>query len=267
MTRPRIDDIELNAYVDGELPPDQAAALARRAAAEPDLAQRIARLHRIKAAVASTVDAATQSAADRLTLLPEQARRRPRAVARGDRRGWRAALVAATLVLGLTVGGAAMLRQPGPGAAPDPALALHDAWATGGGGRGGDLPAAEAPAWLTSVIAATGLQLVHSASLEARGLPAGMHYAFVGSNDCRLSLFEMRATDPQQGALTLQVEGDLRSARWQAGGHDYMVLARNMDAARFATIAAALGEAAASRAGPDAERLALLTAARQRCLS
>jgi hypothetical protein len=35
MTRPPIDDIALNAYVDGELPPAEAAALARRAAASP----------------------------------------------------------------------------------------------------------------------------------------------------------------------------------------------------------------------------------------
>jgi hypothetical protein len=35
-------------------------------------------------------------------------------VARRSRRGWRAGLVAATLVLGLGLGGAAMLRPPAP---------------------------------------------------------------------------------------------------------------------------------------------------------
>ena len=255
MNRPPVDDVELNAYVDGELPPAQAASLGRRAARDPDLALRIARLHRLKAAVAGTFDAA----ANRLARLPApQPAARPARVR--ARRRWQPAALAAALVLGIAVGGAAMLRQPSP--APDPAVALHDAWA-GSDAQG----TAEAPVWLTSVIEATGLRLARSAPLRSDGLPTGMHYAFVGSNDCRLSLFEMQAAEHPDTALTLQVQGDLRSARWQVEGRTYLVVARNMDAARFATIAAALGDAAASRTAPDAERLALLNAARQRCLS
>jgi hypothetical protein len=255
MRPPSIDDVELNAYVDGELPSGQAAALARRAAREPDLALRIAHLHRLKAAVAVAVDAGTE----RLPDLPD-----PESLARQvktrSRTNWRLAGLAAVLVLGVGIGGAAVLRVPAP--APDPAVALHDAWASGG-----TQTAAEAPVWLTSVIEATGLRLVRSAPLTSGGLPAGMHYGFVGSNDCRLSLFETQAADRVESALTLTVEGDLRSARWQTDAHVYLVVARNMDAARFATIAAALVDAAASRTAPDAERVALLNAARQRCLS
>jgi hypothetical protein len=160
----------------------------------------------------------------------------------------------------VAIGGAVALRLPKP--APDTALALHDAWAASN-----LQTAAEAPAWLTSVIEATGLRLVRSAPLHSDELPTGMHYAFVGTNACRLSLFEMRAGDHRDSALTLLAQGDLRSARWQSGAHIYLVIARHMDAARFATIAAALVDAAASRSAPDAERLALLNAARQRCLS
>lgn len=255
MNRPPVDDVELNAYVDGELPPAQAASLGRRAARDPDLALRIARLHRLKAAVAGTFDAA----ANRLARLPApQPAARPARVR--ARRRWQPAALAAALVLGIAVGGAAMLRQPSP--APDPAVALHDAWA-GSDAQG----TAEAPVWLTSVIEATGLSLARVAPVRSHDGPPGVHYAFVGTNECRLSLFEMPAAAGTDSLLTLLVQGNLRSARWQAGGNGYLVIARNMDGARFATIVAALKEATISRTAPEAERIALLQAARQRCLT
>lgn len=243
MIRPAVDDVALNAYVDGELPPSQAAAIAQKAARDPELAARIARLHRLKAALAGIAEREPMA----------RPRRRRRALR------WTSALALAGC-LALAVGAAALMRPAAP--APPAEVALHDAWAESGARE-----VAEAPVWLTSVIEATGLSLARVAPVRSHDGPPGVHYAFVGTNECRLSLFEMPAAAGTDSLLTLLVQGNLRSARWQAGGNGYLVIARNMDGARFATIVAALKEATISRTAPEAERIALLQAARQRCLT
>lgn len=250
MNRAPVEETELNAYVDGELPADAAAMLAQRAAREPDLATRIARLHRLKAAVAGLAES-DPPALPELSPIPTAPGRAPSR--------WRVSLAVAA-ALALVVGVAALLAPPRP--TPQAELALHDAWAD----SGTDAQIA-APVWLTAVIEATGLRLARTAPLMSDGARSGTHYAFVGTNQCRLSLFELPPAAGLDSTLTLLVQGDLRSARWQAGGQSFLVIARNMDGARFATIAAALNEATISRAVPAADQIALLRAARQRCLS
>ncbi|WP_209426202.1 hypothetical protein [Pararhodobacter sp. SW119] len=243
------DDAQLNAYVDGELTPAAAAEIARRAANDPALAARIARLHRLKAALAGSF----APGVDALPVIPAPAP--PRRAARR----YRLALgLVAGLVLAVAAG--AWLHTPGPALQPE--VAAHDAWAESGAET-----AAEAPVWLTSVIEATGLRLVRTAPLQTQDGRAGIHYAFLGTNQCRLSLFEMPAARTGDSALTLLVQGNLRSAHWRAAGQGYLVIAREMDGARFATIAAALNEATITRRTPEPARLALLRAARQRCLT
>jgi anti-sigma factor RsiW len=245
------DDAQLNAYVDGELTPAAAAEIARRAANDPALAARIARLHRLKAAVA-------ESFAPDLDTLPAMPAPRP-AASRPTPRRLRVALgLVAGLVLAVAAG--AWLHTPRPALQPE--VAVHDAWA-----ESETEAAAEAPIWLTAVIEATGLRLARVAPLRSHDGRAGVHYAFVGTNQCRLSLFEMPAARTGDSALTLLVQGNLRSAHWRAGGQGYLVIARDMDGARFATIAAALNEATITRRTPEPARLALLRAARQRCLT
>lgn len=244
MIRPPFTEETLNAYVDGELSPDEAAELARHAARDQDLASRIAALHRLKAVVAGIAPPVT----------PPPISRRSTLVAR-----WHLRLaLAACLIL---VAGATALWWS-PASAPSEEIALHDAWAASGKQQ-----AVEAPLWLTTVIEASGLRLVRRAVLSSDGTNKSVHYAFVGTNQCRLSLFEMPAPRSLDSTLTLLVQGDLRSARWQAGDHAYQVIARNMDGARFAAIVAALNEATNTRSVPANEQIALLRAARQRCLT
>jgi hypothetical protein len=244
MIRPPFADESLNAYVDGELSPDEAAELARHAARDPALAARIARFHRLKAAVAGIAPPVTPP------LIPSR---------RGPVARWHLPLALAAC-LALAVGAAALWRAPA--AAPSAEVALHDTWAASGAEG-----AAEAPVWLAAVIEASGLRLVRRAQLSSRNGTTSVHYGFVGTNRCRLSFFEMPAPRGPDSALTLLVQGNLRSARWQAGDQAYLVIARDMDATRFAAIVAALSEATNSRTVPEEEQIALLRAARQRCLT
>ncbi|HHX88280.1 MAG TPA: hypothetical protein GX700_00685, partial [Paracoccus sp.] len=158
----------------------------------------------------------------------------------------------------------------GPVAPEDPFVAGHDAWAQALE-RSAGMPVA--PEWLAGVMQATGLQLVHaapaaaaatSAPVPADGAPV-MHYAFVGSNDCRLSLFEQPLPAEVDMALHVVVADNLLVARWQMPGFGYTVIARAMDRDRFITIAAAVLDVTRARQPAGETLLASLRAARQRC--
>ena len=87
MNRAPVEETELNAYVDGELPADAAAMLAQRAAREPDLATRIARLHRLKAAVAELMPEAARPGRDYVVVARQGTLHRPWQTLLEDLRG------------------------------------------------------------------------------------------------------------------------------------------------------------------------------------
>lgn len=241
-------DDTLNAYVDGELTEDMAARVANRAAADPVVAARIARLRELKAGVASIVD---------LHEAPDTVRPRRRAGA--------FVATAAALLLAIGVGWHLWPDLTGSTEASDPVVAAHDAWADAVAEDGSP----GAPDWLAKVMQPTGLRLVRAEPLDGSQGLRGVHYAFVGTNNCRLSLFELPNTGSDKRSTDLLVESDgaLRYARWRQVDRSYVAVARNMDATRFTTITTALHEATRTRSQPEADLLAMLSAARQRCLT
>lgn len=242
----------LSAYVDGELLPEQAARIAALIAEDPALAARVSCLHQIKAGVASIAEV---SFADLEPQHPPLPTRRNR---------WRPAAIGGAIAAALALAAFALWPlqpQPSPRtqAAGEAFVERHDTWSARFE-RGSELPVT--PAWLVTAMEATGLRLVHAEPLGE----TGVHYAFVGSNNCRLSLFEGPATAGADGAFSLTTQGLLLNAHWQTGERAYVMVARNMDGTRFATIAAAVHSASLTRTPPDADLIAVLSAARQRCV-
>lgn len=255
-----IPDHVLNAYVDGALAPDMAAAIASRASAEPALAARIIRLHGLKAGVAGLID----------TLPPAPPLPLPAARPRHPvRRFWPAA-VAAGLALAF-VGLATLGAGPARGPAPDHLVAgaddlrgvvaqyqpIHDAWV--------DAADASPPGtadWLTDAMAEAGLRLVHAAPLpDGRG----MHLAFIGRNACRISLFERHGSGVARGVIRRELD-DVHAASWHTGTSAFTLIAREMNSERFITITEALAAASLTRDRTDPALLAALAMARQPCL-
>ena len=276
----------LNAYVDGALSAGEAAAVARAAASDPRVADRIARLHMLKASVAGLGRDPSQRRPDiGEPALTVDGPRTAMPVARvGGMALGAGAFVAAGLVA-LAIVWQPLLPQdalspdraaslPQSGVIPQGLGALigrHDAWSAQHAGRAAD---AEAPDWIVALMDATGLQLAYSAAPPPRHGPTGIdagsaaHFAFVGRNNCQISLFVRHAPDAApDGGLGLAIDGTLLTGRWQTGDADYILIARQMDRTRFLAIAEAAHELS-ERAGsvaPDPLLLAGLQQARQRC--
>lgn len=212
MTDPATDDERLSAFLDGALSPEAAAALARRIAAEPRLAQRLDAMATLKA---------TLSGLDP-DLAPPPLPARPVGWARGGRAA--AAAMAALLAAGL----AALIWLPGdPGEAPQ--VAAHRRFAAAApAGRAAGTPHPQ-PAGLV-------LERVERVA-------GGLYAAYRGPHGCRLGVW----TGPPD-AVPATVPPGWRVAVRRRGEEAVWVVAEPaMDADRFAALAETLGGAAPGR--------------------
>lgn len=275
MMRAQIDDALLNAYVDRELPADEAARIALLVAQDGAIARRVAHLQELKAALSMVAADVTVPPFPECRPYPA-----PRVSRQPARRLRLALLVAAAAAVGV-VGMAGWMQRSAPtghGAdlasapvAQVPAhfsaiIAVHDAWI--------DAPpdaemhriaSAAAPDWMSGLMAANGLRLVHNAKSARGSASVWLHYGFTGANNCRLSLFELPAGAGGSKELILNATGSLQTARWHLNGIGYAMIARDMNRARFATVAASVHAATQTRS-PDSENLiAAMATARQRC--
>jgi len=257
----RCDDVSdetLNAYVDGELGAEEASRLAQAAAGNPALARRIAMLHHLRAGVASMVP-------ENLVLgLPAV----PAAARPSGHLPLRAALRAAALVL--AIGAGFWFWQGGAERAPADAMAQivgsHDVWHNSLALA--DARQTQAPEWVVSLMQATGLRLVHSGPERLADGSDVLHYAFIGENRSKISLFEMpQPPGTLPAAFEISASGQLQTAFWQAHGRGYAMVARSMDMARFATIAHSIHAATEARQADHPQLMAAMEAARQRCLA
>jgi anti-sigma factor RsiW len=204
------DLIKLNALVDGELPPDERAALAGRLANERDLARAYATLARLKATVGEVADAPA------FELPPRRKTQRARWIAAG-------AALAAALAVGV------FLSMPRPADTEG--------------------PLAEGPTAITlaSLPAGTTVPRLDTAGLKLTGLvidPGNVPLVsatYRGPHGCRLDL-RAWPVDARPPAAT-----GAESRRWSAGNLVYELTAHGMPASRFALIAgAAEGQTAAN---------------------
>jgi anti-sigma factor RsiW len=241
MTRPKWQD--LNAYVDGELPPDAAARVAQAVAADRELAGRVAALTQLKAAAgeALTVDPADVPALH----LPGPAIHRPTSI---RRRQLAYAAVALLLVLVGVAGLWSMSRPDAAQAWLAAAEAHHLEWLAS---QAAPAPIDERSVALTASRGApqrvpdlgfARLRLAHVA-IDASGEQPGLFVGYVGFNGCRLGLWIGPAAGGLATALVEHRNQNLTSFTWKVGSTGYAVIARNMDEQRLEAIAGRLEQA------------------------
>lgn len=181
--------------------------------------------------------------------------------------GLAAAAMAAAIMLVLSLSWSTDVTGEAVATAQNEPLAdyvgMHDAWVEAGNAAPLGRPATE---WVESLMQATGLGLVHTSRLPTSDGGLAQHLAFIGPKGCRLSLFEVSMAGDRAGSLDLSITDGLLTARWAGQGYGYALVARNMDRARFVTIATAVQDASRNRNGEDAQLLAELRDARQPCV-
>jgi len=243
--RPETSDSVLNAFVDGELSPAEVARISVVIADDPTIAQRVAHLHQIKAAVSTMPDG---------LVLPES-----KLPIRGTKRNFRGARALATVcVLLLVVFWSAPVTGPAYQDTASPFIGQHDHWVSQGA-EPDSVVLPESFDWLRPLMHASGLKLVHytqEGNLQ--------HFGFKGVNACRLSLFvttQAGTVSPLLLSLTEQVQ----HAQWHLDTAAFQMIARDMAPARFATVATSLHRDSRDHAADEAIQIALLQAARLPC--
>lgn len=246
---------QLNAYVDGELPPDEHALVAESIARDRELAACVATLSRLKSSLATLAEAPPQP-------IHVPARR------------WlpKVAGIAASLVLSIA---AIMLlaqvtRTPESDAEAwyGRADEAHARWISlpfAAGGREID-----ANLYLTSIdrinlpvhapdLSSARLRLTYLRFHEATyNRPAALHLGYTGRHGCRLTLWVSPSPTGLDSALVEMRTGKTRRFSWRSGEAGYVLLATGMAEARFTMIANKVFEATRNLRGFDQEtRLAL----------
>ena len=226
-----ISEEQLNAFVDGELSPAEAAHVAAIIADDARIAHRVLRLHQMKAALAGFADTMP------LPAIPVARAKRPSHLRSAAGLGAAAAFVIAMLIPMPASGPSAPVLDQG-------SIAWHDEWLTHASDAGvWSLPSGLD--WVEPVMSTSRLQLVYVHRGEAM-----QHLGFKGPNACRLSLF-VSESDQAQTPLRLTLAEDRQYAAWQTGGFAFEMVARDMAPARFATVATGLRDGSA-RHGADA---------------
>lgn len=220
----------LNAYVDGELPPDEAAAIAKAIARDPVLARQVATISSLKAAINDSAPPYP----GQLQLRPARPRRMRRRVA--------ALVVAALLLVLLGVAGwFTELHRAPPGI--DLAGELHREWV---GAR------SQTPPGTTATSLQVGLETLRFAyvpdltkvalefdgvrRIDARG-SRGLHVGYLGPKGCAVSLVVFERPGSREQPLTSLETGHQRAWSWATGGASFFLLAPTMDPTRLASIA------------------------------
>lgn len=225
----------INAYVDGELSPEEAEAMAERAAQDPELRARIATLSRLKSATAQALH-----------------ERRPARAARSSRLVWGALGVVTALsltVMGPMTGSFTF----GDGERP---VELYRSWLAGTEPAGVPVSShVEVAAWHGAPpdLGAAHLELVRAIPDERSG--RGFLLGYQGPHGCRVGLWIGRSADmPRQGAD--RRENGIRIVGWEVDETGFLLLTHGMDDARLAALSDAL-ERLTHRADPGQVRIAL----------
>lgn len=245
----------LNAYVDGELSPEDDARVAKAIARDPVLAARVATLSRVKSALAGLAGAP----ADPIHL---PGRRRPRAML----------AIAASVALLAAVMSSMLTDQLWYGGDDNgwhqEAATAHADWALEP--TAPDAREVDANLYLASLdrlnlpfqapdLTSAKLRLTYLKLYEADTVfPAALHLGYTGRRGCQLTLWVTASPRTLETDLTEFREGKMRSFRWRQDKIAYALFATGMAENRFTMIADKVHEATRKMRGFDDEtRMAL----------
>lgn len=235
----------LNAYVDGELPRDEAARVARLAAQTPAVAAQIATLRELKAAVPE--------------IVPERDIRLP------ARRGFPAGRLAVAAAAVMLLVGAALLHLFPQAELEDAKWARlleshHNAWAFArGADRAAFLPASGPAGLLPLNLESARLTFVGYQEISVAGRKV-VRTGYEGTRGCRVSLFVY----PAGLALDQKAFADsLLVRKWEVRNQGFALMADGMAGARFEGLARAVEDALREGAQPDPDTRQRLAQARR----
>jgi anti-sigma factor RsiW len=248
-------DEMLNAYVDGELSPEDDARVAEAIAQFPSLAARVATLSQVKSTLSG------------LAVTPPQRIHIPRS-------RWSKAMLAAaaSLTFFLVVMSGLISKISDPAQDQDywyrVAAATHAQWVLEPARP--NAKEVDANLYLASAdrlnlpirapdLTSARLRLTYLQFYDAEGeMPAAMHLGYTGRHGCRLSLWITAAPAGLSKDLAEIREGPMRSFRWRAGKVAYALFATGMAEQRFTMIADKVYQATRARKGfNDETRTAL----------
>lgn len=244
--------ITLNAYVDGELEPDEAAKVAATLALDRAAAAKVATLTRLRAAVKASPPPKRVPAFEL-----------PRARARATR--W--VPMAAAALIALTIGVVAVGLQ-GSQSTRSPladAVAAHQLWlaqpSSGQAQRlGVELAGADVDALPDLALAS--LRLVHL-SLDPSGRRGGGVLAgYVGPNGCRVGLWIAPVDDALPTQPAVHDRDGLAIRAWRGDHASYALIGRGIDPARLDGIASLVARITRDERGIPREQVAALAEAR-----
>ncbi len=242
---PAPDWTTLNAYVDGELEPRAAAAVADAAGRDAGVADQIALLYQLKG---MTHGAGPEVPLELAGLMPKR------------RRVWRAAIAAAVALVVATAVILSLSMTHPPGLSPEllaTARALHADWLTADAAN----PAETPPVVLLSALSQFG-QVPFVPDLESTELAVGLvtvadgpeghvlQIGYRGNHGCHLSLFVFADNTLPKAAIRVAA-GAERAYGWRVGDLGYLLFARGMDESRLALIAEKVEQATSAHTPLD----------------
>ena len=257
MTKKHPDWKELNAYVDGELDAHDSARVARSVATDPALADQVAILTRVKAAVAEGVEP--------VDLPAVKPKRRLR---------WYGAAAAVVLMVAAGVGTyVASWPRQGDAGVLQRAAAAHRTWVerdeaddvreVGAGVLLSSLhrlgPEAHVPDLSASRLTISMITMVPASGADGPAL----HIGYTGTRGCHVSLWISPAGGNLGPRLVERRAGPLRSFVWRAGSLAYVLINSGMDEGRFSLIARTVHRATLERLPLDAEMRTALRESRE----
>jgi len=249
---------DLNAYIDGELSPEDNARVARAIAQDKSIAAEVASLTRVKSALSALGDDLPRS-----VTLPD------------PHRAVRWLGIAAALGILAAVGIVSLMTLATLGREDDgwyrQAMAEHSKWA-----REAASPEArevDANLFLASVeqfglpvqtpdLTSAGLRLTYLRYFtQTETLAGGLHLGYTGQHGCKLTLWTSPAPSGLGTALIESRFNNLRGFRWRAGETAYALFATGMAEQRFTVIAQKAHQATLHHQGFDEKtRVALMNA-------
>lgn len=241
---------QLNAYVDGELPPATASQIATAAAEDPDLAQAIFTLSELKAASHRALEFDNDDA-PAIPHLPAGGR------PGGPGWKWPCALAASLLVMALASGAVwyGLQGQNGPDNWMTVAQEQHQEWIDGDSeAQTSDQSVQDSMKASDDLVevfvdgtigyapslALAGMRITRFSS-QRDGRDEYFFVGYLGQNGCQLSLTITKAPESQQLELSLEWQEDNRAlASWRVGDTAYAAVSQGMDKQRFRRLTAHL---------------------------
>jgi len=241
----------LNAYVDGELPRDEAAEVAAAISVDREAAAKVATLTRLRAAVAETASVLAPP-----FVLPQRQSRLRR---------W--SLWAAAASLALFVAGAAFQWVGGDQARDgrlSTAIAAHRQWlahSQPGAAPRLNLDLAGADVGSLPDLSLASLRLVHLSMDPSGHRGGGMLAGYVGPNGCRVGLWIAPVDKALATQPTVLDQDGLAIRAWRSERASYAVLGA-IDPARLDGIASLVARITRNEPGVPREQIAALAEAR-----